>query len=875
MIHLTFTPCRTATLELSPCDATAEELCELLSEVEVGDKDGLALIPARFGVCPEQCRNALNPKAMHCGGGVHHRLGANVVEMTMLGADLDDVPEAALQAVIDGLKAKGLAFWAWETFSHEPGSGKARARILIPLKEPVPLRHPRQWSQIAWPALIKAVGLDRKATADSACRDPARIYYTPRKPTEEAVREGGFVDGEPLDWRAILGDALEGMAVATAEPKPYEPDPERPVDLEAIRGRLKRIQNPPSLATLLGNVLHGDAPAPPPEKRHGRQPTRYIAWRSVTSAVANAAEGWEDPEALLELLKASYASEVAEDPDGHTDWDIIVGLLETALANAGTYKAQREAEQAARIELLRREMRKHDPPKAPSPPRPQEPPSEAQEPGGNYETRADHEERLEMFREAEREALAYPDDPPPAAPAQAEDDWTDGLIFVTRKNGDIEVRNTAANVEHMLRCSPAWRGVLRLNLATRKVEMHGGPLLEPGQVAPFVDHIVAHVADWLERQPEGRALSVGDNIVLSRMRAVAAGNAYDPIQDYLHALKWDGVERIDTALARYWACPLVDENGTGIEDYLRTISRRWFISAAARALQPGCKVDTVLVLEGETQGEGKSTSLEALGGDWYTAQHIDIHNKDSWAIITSKWIVELGELETLRRSEATAQKAFLSLQADEFRRAYGVEASSYPRRCIFVGTTNKTDYLKDETGNRRYWPVRVGEQIDVADLRRDRDQLWAEAVHLFKAAETCEACEADLYKRCERHRWWLTREEDRTMDVQRNARQADDLIADAIERELLSLVPEQRPAFVPTLWIVEKCLQRSATDSGLERAIATSARRLGLKHLRRLVDGSRQRGYELPAHLRTAPQRKRQVQPSDMIRQMTKEQAKA
>jgi predicted P-loop ATPase len=782
-IHLTLIPHAEASTKLTPIDTGVEQLTHLLTTPEVGEKDGLALIPARFAPCPEECRKHGNPKAMDCGGGQLHRVGANVVEMTMLGADLDDVPEQALQAVIDGLKERGLAFWAWETFSHEPNSGTVRARILIPLKEPLPLKHPRAWSQIAWPALLKAVGIWGRAKADNMCRDPARIYYTPRKPTEEAVREGGFVPGAALDWQSILGDALEGMAVATAEPKPYEPDPERPVDLEAIKKKLKKIQQPKSLATLLGNVLHGDAPAPPPEKRRGRQPSRYEAWRSVTSALANVAEGWEDPEALAEILKPAYASEVAEDPDDHTDWDIIVGLLETALANAPAYKAQREAEQEARVELFRREISRRggtaSGPSAAS--------DEAQKPEG----RAD----------------------------KAPDNWTRHLKFTTRKNGDHVLKEIAANASAILEHSPAWRGVLRFNELSRCIEMHGGPLLPPGVVRELRDDDAAVVADLLARGVDGSedtSLKLSDSTVWARLNAVGRKNPYHPVRDYLNGLRWDGNKRAET-----W---LIDCMGVSsdVADYARLIGPRFLISAVARGLDPGCKVDTVLVLEG-SQGALKSSSILELGKPWVCDQKINIEDKDSWDLIDSHWLVELSELDALRGREVTAMKAFFSRCEDKFRRAYGLTNGRVRRGCVFIGTTNSDSYLRDETGNRRFWPVKVG-RIDLVALQRDRDQLWAEAVHLYRAGDTCTECKGD--RRCAAHRWWLDQQEEERYNSEQTEQRIEH---DAWEDKILVRWLPARPAFVSLTTVLSQYLElrpESQTQRNQNRA-ARALKQLG------------------------------------------------
>lgn len=821
--HITLTPAREQTLDLSPVDATDEELKELCETYEVGeDKDALAIIPARFKPCPES--GCLGTGKVRCNGQLH-RLKANVVEITMLGIDLDDVADAAAMAAGDSLKAKGLAFYAWETHGHKPDSGKTNCRFLIPFKEPLPLKHPRQWSAMAWPALIQHLGFDRIAKADQACKDAARIYYTPRKPTEAARREAGYVPGEPLDWRKVLGEALEDIPVATDIPPPLPEDQARAVDLEAIKTQLKKIRvgkEPGGLAWMLKRMLSGTAPTDPPsdERRKAGLPSRYVAWRTIMAAIANAAEGWESQAALLEIAREAFIDETASSPDDHTKWTTLEELLATAVKNAPAHKKQKQAEwearQKANAGILRRSI-------------------EARYGGREAEPKPPADETEEA-----------PKDEPEI---QADEDWQEGLIFTVTKKGP-ELKSCPANLEHMLRKSPQWRDVFRFNRVTHQIEAHGGPFASG--VIEFTDDLVARTSDWFQRSKD--QIMLGDMTVLSRIRSVAMQNAYDPLQDYLLGLVWDRVERAGMLLPKYFRAPTDDDEGRDISELLTLEGRRFLISAVARALQPGCKVDTVLILESE-QGQKKTSAFEVLGGEWYTGQHIDLHDKDSWMTIAQSWIVELGELETFRKSEVTAQKAFFSLRVDKFRKAYGYENGRYPRRCVFVGSTNKSDYLKDETGNRRYWPVRVGE-ILLALLRQDRDQLWAEAVHAFLSGgkSKCNACATDVEDRCAEHRWWFTKEESQRLGLERQAdqRMAPDVFADMIVRFVCEKPEDTRPENVTLLDVLEGI--GSDINKGQEMRVSTALRRLGfMKAQRRDEKGERRNLWVVPESLRNAP----------------------
>jgi len=184
----------------------------------------------------------------------------------------------------------------------------------------------------------------------------------------------------------------------------------------------------------------------------------------------------------------------------------------------------------------------------------------------------------------------------------------------------------------------------------------------------------------------------------------------------------------------------------GVPDspYVRAVGRKFLISAVARIRQPGCKVDTMLVLEG-AQGVKKSSSIEALfGSDYFSDQLSDVATKDASSDVRGKWVLEWAELDNLSRAESSSVKKYVSRKTDDYRPSYGRRNIRVPRQCVFVGTLNPEGggYLKDATGGRRFWPVRCGD-IDVDTLLRNRDQLWAEAVALYEARE----------------RWWFTSDE--------------------------------------------------------------------------------------------------------------------
>lgn len=220
---------------------------------------------------------------------------------------------------------------------------------------------------------------------------------------------------------------------------------------------------------------------------------------------------------------------------------------------------------------------------------------------------------------------------------------------------------------------------------------------------------------------------------------------YNPVTDYLNSLQWDGLPRLDNWLAIY--C------GAAQSEWTALIGRKVLIAMVARAMQPGCKVDTVLILEG-LQGIGKSTAFEVLAGSDHFTDDLDgMQEKDDKMALMGRWVVEIGELSAMRRNEVDQVKRFIARKDDKFRLPFARNVSSNPRTCIFIGTTNSDEYLKDETGNRRFWPVRCN-RIDLDGLRRDRDMLLAEAVHRYRSGE----------------RWWLDGAENDLAAIEQDAR---------------------------------------------------------------------------------------------------------
>jgi predicted P-loop ATPase len=303
--------------------------------------------------------------------------------------------------------------------------------------------------------------------------------------------------------------------------------------------------------------------------------------------------------------------------------------------------------------------------------------------------------------------------------AEAAVDWHDRLITNPKGAPSACLQNALVALQH----AAEWRGILQFDESALHVVAKATPPWE-SRAAPFVwrDDDDVRTAAWMQRQ----GIMVSKEIAGQAVQAIAREFPFHPIREYLNGLVWDKIPRIDDWLTLYVS---VDSS-----EYARAVGAKWLVGAVARIFRPGCKNDTCLVLEGP-QGLLKSTALRTLAYPWFTDEISDLGTKDAAMQVRGVWIIELAELDAMGRPEASRTKAFMSRSTDRYRPPYGRHLIEVPRGSVFAGTVNHDTYLKDETGGRRFWPVRCG-TIRIEDLRRDRDQLWAEAVARFRAGET-------------------------------------------------------------------------------------------------------------------------------------------
>lgn len=316
-------------------------------------------------------------------------------------------------------------------------------------------------------------------------------------------------------------------------------------------------------------------------------------------------------------------------------------------------------------------------------------------------------------------------------------------------------------------------------------------------------------------------------IIDEGVKAISYKNKFHPVREYLESLEWDGKPRLDTWLSDY--------AGVKNDPYTRACARKTLCAAVARVMNPGCKFDHILVVEG-TQDSGKSRLCEALGGDWYGDFVIDPHNKDTIQNLQGKWIVEMSEMEVTRRSDVAALKAFITRRIDKARLAYLRLSAEFRRQSIFIGTINPeadNAWLKDDSGNRRFWPVEQHGIINVAGIKEVRNQLFAEAVVKFREGEPL-FMESKVLKNL--------------AAAEAGERHAEHSWTEAIVVWLCTLKPGERD-FVTTREVFLEAMQ--GTDQKLDRrvtvSIATVMRARGwVKIVKNLPLRGSTRGYARP-----------------------------
>ena len=303
-------------------------------------------------------------------------------------------------------------------------------------------------------------------------------------------------------------------------------------------------------------------------------------------------------------------------------------------------------------------------------------------------------------------------------------DWTMDLEL-NRQTGTIKA--TIDNIWLILENDPNLRGKFALNEFAGRGEVLGDlPWSAFDKRRGWTDNDNAGLYWYFEKVYK----ITGNGKIDGALSLHSEKHKFNDVRNYLSKLEWDGVPRLDTLL--------IDYLGAEDKPYVRAVTRKSFTAAVARAMTPGCKYDTMLILAGP-QGIGKSTLLDKMSKGWFNDGIRTFEGKEASELLQGVWLVEIGELDAFRQSDVARIKQFLSLRADRFRAAYGRHVKELPRCCVFFGTTNTAMFLRDRTGNRRFWPVDVGVQprkkLVWDTLDEEIDQIWAEAVMRWRFGE--------------------------------------------------------------------------------------------------------------------------------------------
>jgi predicted P-loop ATPase len=300
------------------------------------------------------------------------------------------------------------------------------------------------------------------------------------------------------------------------------------------------------------------------------------------------------------------------------------------------------------------------------------------------------------------------------------DDWAKNLEYKT----DGTLKATIDNIRLIMENDPNLSKTIGYNQFASRIELlRDLPWRVMDGNSYWMDSDDAALRHYLERfygiSHTGKTMDA--------LSVIVEQNKFNPVKEYLNGLTWDGTKRLDTLFIDYF--------GAEDHEYTRAATRKMMCAAVARIYSPGCKFDYMLLMIGK-QSLGKSYFIKMLGGKWYSDSLASVTGKEAYEQLQGVWLIEMGELSAAKKADVDALKHFITKQEDIFRSAYGRRTEAHPRQCIFLGTTNDYECLRDTTGGRRFWPINVGKGKN--DMWQDLnvDQVWAEAVQAFNAGET-------------------------------------------------------------------------------------------------------------------------------------------
>lgn len=299
------------------------------------------------------------------------------------------------------------------------------------------------------------------------------------------------------------------------------------------------------------------------------------------------------------------------------------------------------------------------------------------------------------------------------------------------------------------------------------------PEIRAQAMQPIEDHVLTAITTYISRY---YGFNVEEQVVSKYLHLGAMSNRVNRVRDALVALKWDGKPRLDKFF--------VDVAGADDTEYVRAITSKTFIGACARAFNPGCKLDTVLLLEG-AQGAKKSTLLSLMGSvagnEYCLYSKLQPGQKDTMQNVSLHWFVVIDEFDTLSKGDIAHLKAFITSEKDTFRSPYGIRPAPHKRQCVFMASINRSanEYLSDPTGNRRFWPLKISGIVDTSKALQLRGQIWAEAAYRYQQDE----------------RWWIDEASEPELAKAIQAEQQERVSEDVWEEETINWIKRQRTPF--------------------------------------------------------------------------------
>jgi predicted P-loop ATPase len=646
-------------------------------------------------------------------GGVlknNRRKAANVLGRDFVTLDLDRIPPGGVQDLIRRIRNLNCAFVLYSTRSHQEGA--PRLRVILLLNHTVTAD---EYEPIAR-MLAQAIGIEY---ADPTTFEPSRLMYWPSICSDGIYvydyADAGFVDADAIlnlyaDWRDPKNwPQVPGYQPVTAQQLTRQADP---TGKPGLVGAFCRVYDIPGA---IAEYIPGAYEPCDDDNRY-----TYTGGSTVGGAV------------LYQDKRFLYSHHATDPCSGKlvNAFDLIrlhrFGDLDdeakpdTPANKLPSFTAMKKlalADQAVSTSLV-----------------------------------------LERTEEARRDfaGIAVPEItvPESAAPqlrlVPPAKEWVKQLTV----DGNGHAQKTLQNIMLALQKHESLRGCVQLNLLSeQKLAAEGLPWIRAADSKLWRDEDTTEVCRWLETI--FNKVSRAD--VRNALNAVAMRQAYHPIRDYLNGLTWDGAPRLDTLFIVYM--------GAEDTEYTRAVTRKSLVAAVARVMTPGCKYDYMPILIGG-QGFKKSTVFFILAGgtEYFSDSLTTFEGQRAKEGVRGKWILEIAEMQTLERTEINAAKGFITQRSDYYRPAFGEETKDFLRQCVFFGTSNDFECLRDPTGGRRFWPIvidpaRASKDVNI-DLPAERDQIWAEAVvrwaqgeplYLTPELEAVAAAHQELHR--ESHPW--------------------------------------------------------------------------------------------------------------------------